>query len=260
MTRGMYCVLLTVVLFVPMVAVAQTSPLYLTSYYEAKAYVMQNGVIIDRFWRQHTHDGPALAVTDTIKMFGFEEGSSGYHYTLGGDLIPGDTYTNPCWPEVYDATSDGVNNYARQCYFEGGKAIVVGDSDWGGLHEAFEPAEDGKGIAYDGVTDSLWLTRGQSIVSGIDQYDLAGNLLFGFDLSASIEDAMGLAWDPADDTLWLAVYGGQLNQYDKQGNHLQTLIVPEGITGICGAEFSVPEPGTLSLLALGVAGVLRRRR
>jgi MYXO-CTERM domain-containing protein len=69
----------------------------------------------------------------------------------------------------------------------------------------------------------------------------------------------GVGLDPADDTLWCTEYsGGRLFQYNKSGTLLNTVSTELGST--FGAEFAVPAPGALALLAFGGLASARRRR
>ena len=117
------------------------------------------------------------------------------------------------------------------------------------------------GITFDIVTNSLWLS-GSSM---IQNYSLGGALLFQF----SQGNGRGsLAYESATDTLWhVRNNSDQLAQYSKTGTLLQQATIA-GLSGNnWGAEFaiaasSVPEPGTLALFGLGIAGMglMRRRR
>lgn len=247
------------ILLLPAVALAQTSELYLTTYEQTDAYVVQNGQIVRQFQRLHQFDGPALVVQDTIKMLGQFPGQIGHEYDLNGNPLAG-TYPNPGWDDCYDGATDGVHNWTIAHNHFPHFPLLVSDADWGNMQEAFTPLRRSSGVTYDMNTDTLWVTNCIGDSDRVQQYDLNGNLLFEFPVS--ISGGYGIAWDPADDTLWIPGSWGtnHLYQYDKLGNLLQDVNVQGLSDRVLGAEFLIPEPSTAALLLLGVGGLVAYRR
>jgi hypothetical protein len=95
---------------------------------------------------------------------------------------------------------------------------------------------------------------------------MTGTLLSSF--RTGLEGTLGLALDPVSQSLWLwhdAAGASALYEFAKTGEMLSSM----AFTGqtVWGAEFSqssqpsaVSEPGTLILLAAGVALIARRAR
>jgi hypothetical protein len=249
------------VILVPAFALAQTSELYLTTYEQTDAYVVQNSQIIRQFNRLHQFDGPALVVLESIKMLGQFGGQVGHEYDLNGNPLAG-TYPNPGWTDCYDGATDGVHNWTIAHNHFPNFPLLVSDADWANIQEAFTPLRRSSGVTYDASTGTLWVTNTVGDSDRVQQYDLNGNVLFEFPVS--IPGGYAIAWDPADDTLWIPGSWGtnHLFQYDKLGNLLQEVDVPGLSDRVLGAEFQIPEPTSGALIVLGLGGlaVYRRRR
>lgn len=254
--------LLAALLLVPSVTLGQTSELFLNDWTDNFTYVVQNGQVVRQFNRAGGQDGPGLVVTDTIKNIGQDGGSQGREYDLFGNPLPG-RYLNPRYTSLYDGATDGEHNWSiAHNDFDTNFALVQGDADWNNLQVLWVPQRRSSGVTFDMNTGTLWITNNSGGSDRVQQYDLDGNLLSEFSAVHS-GGGYGLAWDPADDTLWLPgafATGGRLFQYDKNGNLLQDIAVP-GLGGkILGAEFQIPEPGSLVLLGLVSLIACRRRR
>jgi hypothetical protein len=228
-------------LCLPLAVAAQTSPLYLGDWEGGHSWIVQEGKVIGSFDRVAGNDGPGLAVTDTIKYIGRDSGAVGHQYTLDGAPLDG-TYTNPEFESLYDGATDGrTRNWsiAHNDFDPPQFAVVVGDQDWNGLAAAFAPLNRSSGITYDANTDTLWVTNTLGGGTAVQQYTTDGTLLSEFPIQ--IPGAYGMAWDPADDTLWVVESFGQpqLHQFAKDGQFLQTLLIPELNSTVLGAEFSM---------------------
>src|SRR5690349_10437492 len=113
--RFLQNLVVTVALSTPLVAVAQTSPLYLNSGGETDGapritFVVQNGAII-RQWNRTDTDGTAPAIQSTIKDLGQSSGSTGNQYSLTGDILSG-IYPNNFGAGCWDGATDGTNNWS----------------------------------------------------------------------------------------------------------------------------------------------------
>ncbi len=243
-------------------ALGQANPLYMVSWDTNDVIVIQNGMIINQFTTSGLETG--LAIQDTIKMVGRGSGQNGAEYALDGTPLGGGPYFNPGFVDLYDGTTNGVNNWAiAHNDFDTNFAVVVGDADWNNLQVAFVPTRRSSGITYDASTDTLWIANNLGGFNGLQQYDLNGDLLADFELPFISGAGYGLAWDPGDDTLWMTGAFGSVDAYqlDKSGNILQELDFPEITRNWISAEILIPAPGTLVLLgAAGLLGLRRRRR
>lgn len=245
-------------------ATAQQSPLYMVSYDTNQVVVIQNGILINSWTNGGAFLESALAIGDTIRMVGRNPGQNGAEYALDGTPLGGGPYFNPEYDDLYDGTTNGVNNYAvAHNDFDVDFAVVVGDANWDDLQVAFVPSERSSGIAYDAGTDTLWLANNIGGFTGLQQYGLDGTLLNTIFVDPVGGAGYGIAWDPIDDTLWMTGgFGSGIDAYqlDKNGNILQSLDV-EGISGNwISAEIAIPAPGVLPLIVIGVFGAGRRRR
>jgi hypothetical protein len=226
-------------LLTPIPSSAQTSKLYLSHGGPPQTFVVQAGAIILEFERVAITDGPGLVVQETIKCIGTGPGDVGHEYALNGTPLTG-TYPNPAYRSLLDGATDGIHNWSiAHNDFSTNFPLVQGDADWGSLHVLFVPQRRSSGVTYDASTGSLWVTNGAGSITHVQQYDLSGNLLDEFPATEP-GTAYGIAWDPADDTLWIpASYGNNdLYQYDKEGNLLQVVDVPDLPDNITSAEFA----------------------
>ena len=174
-------------------ALGQTSPLYMVSWDTNDVFVIQNGMIINQFTTSGSETG--LAIQDTIKMVGRGPRQNGAEYALDGTPLGGGPYFNPGFVDLYDGTTNGVNNWAiGHNDFGTDFAVVVGDADWNNLQVAFVPTRRSSGITYDASTDTLWITNNVGGFNGLQQYDLDGKLLADFELPFIIGAGYGLAW------------------------------------------------------------------
>lgn len=245
-------------------ALAQTSRLYLTTYQDTRAYVVQNGQIVLQFTRTGPNDGPALVVQNTIKMLGQAGGNIGREYSLTGNLLPGQ-YPNTGFVDCYDGATDGRRNWTiSHNDFGNNFAVIEGNADWQNKRVLFVPQRRSSGITYDPSDTSFWITNNVGGSDRVQHYSLTGQLLGEFPIPLQSGGGYGIALDYADGTLWIpGAFGtaGRLLQYNRNGQLLQDITVPGLVGNVLGAEFQIPEPTSAALLIAGglVALVSRRR-
>jgi hypothetical protein len=250
-------VALAVAAGVSSLARGQTSPLYIASGSETRL-IIQGGQVVGSFKRDGGEwwDGPAMAITDTIKFVGLLSPQVGRQYSLEGQLLEA-TYPNTFGQGFVDGTTDGashnwtIGDDPNDLH----RVVVQADLDWDGQTAVFSPTtlpdQRAIGIAYDGVNGTLWigvLRLGDYFGVAIQQYTTDGQFVSEFPINIE-GGGQVLAWDPADDTLWTLenTYNppGRIFQFDKQGNLLQEIPIPE-IDGnnefFSGGEFSIRPP------------------
>jgi hypothetical protein len=223
-------------------ALAQTSELYLTTYGDTQAYVVQEGEVIRTFSRAAPNDGPALVVQDTIKMFGQANGGVGRQYALDGTPLAGQ-YPNLGFTDCYDGATDGTRNWTiSHNDFGNNFAVLIGDGDWAEMDGSFVPERRSSGITYDPSDDTLWISNNVGGSDRVQHYSITGQLLGEFAVPLQSGGGYGIALDYADDTLWITgAFGtaGHLYQYSKAGQLLAD-VTPSGLVGnVLGAEFAM---------------------
>ena len=126
-------------------ASAQTSELFLTSWQDTQAYVVQNGQIIRQFQRTLTDDGPALVVGDTIKMYGQTTGSLGREIVFR--VVNGRTIVST--PPVQNGEPSDAQKAARERFIDAvhyAKEVML-DADLKSEYGA-KAVANGKGNAF----------------------------------------------------------------------------------------------------------------
>lgn len=110
-------------------------------------------------------------------------------------------------------------------------------------------------ITYDAQRDSLFV-GGANLITEIDT---SGNFINSF--ATQDGRVRSLAYDRSDNTMWfLSDSGVDAIQIDAAGNELSRMTVNLGGNYWGGEIAAVPEPATMTFLALGAAAMLRRRR
>jgi len=115
------------------------------------------------------------------------------------------------------------------------------------------------GVAFDGT--DLWTTDGFGSGSSIYQYSTSGVLLNT--INTGFAGGGGIGYSALTNSLWVG-YNGIVRQFDTSGNFLSSFNSNGGFhDGLEIGEISmnsVPEPATLALMALGLAGLGFRRK
>ncbi len=238
------------------------SKLYITDANNNRVDVVQGDTIVSSF---NTIIAPSfsilpgpIAVTHTIMTINYNNGP-GAEYTLNG-VATGVVYNTPNGPNVYtdDGTTDGRHIYTVN---RDTGAVYQMEMNWTNQHTLFTTQASDSGITYDPSNVSLWLSN--TGTGKVVNYALNGTKLSEF--NTGLLGLVSTALDPLDNTLWFTVWDGtgKLKQYSKAGALLATVTIPNLSGWNLGmeAQTSIPEPGSLGLLATGLAllGYGRRR-
>lgn len=226
---------------------AQTSEYFVFSGDQATFTVIRNGQIV-RQWG--IANGTAqyqypIAVRDTIRTMGANEGDTGAEYDLNGNDL-GPRYLHQPGPSrSWDGTTDGVHNYT----IDTSGRVWQCDLDWSNPVQLFTAGGLGA-LTYDALEDTLWV----SLFSGstVTQYDRNGAVLSSFDAGHS--QVMALAFDLVDGTLWIHNRNAQgtFEQWSRSGQLLDTIAVPgmEGQNALAG-EFRFGQSARLNIALEG---------
>ena len=252
---------------------AQAGPIgtyYLTDYVNSANgastldAIQGNNIVLNASYFQRQEGAIAVfGSLGVVRTTGLTYGLSGGEYTGVPGLTvaqDGTTYTNAFSYDgaaTYDGTTDGSSNYT----VDGVTGTVIAtNTSWGGPGNVlfstgvFADA----GITYDNTNNSLWI---MNIYSGqISDYTLAGKSLFTFNVSSNdpFGEYTALAMD-VDHTLWYEDFGtGVIQHFATNGTYLGSehyAGLGEALGGEITDAFAAPEPASLTLLGIGIAGI-----
>jgi hypothetical protein len=236
----------------PSAALAQTSALYVTDGDSARLARVQGGVVTT----SSTHvRGYPIAVRNTIWIGDYNGAQpNAIEYTLAGAATGNTALYTPVF--AVDGASNGNINYQLGNAFNTSATVYSANANWTNQAAMFTvQGTDLVGITFDNVNGTLWISDQNNIY----QYGLGGNLISQF---AHQSGRGSLAYEAATDSLWYVTQGSDtIGHYSKAGAFLGNVNAPGLSSNNWGAEFaSVPEPGTVAVLAIGALALLRRRR
>lgn len=253
-------------------AFAQSTPYYITDGDGTTMYIIQNGVL------QSTHtilsQGDAIAIRNTI-WIGSLIDTAAAEYTLAGAATGATTALPGTYTQLLDGTTDGTQyNYANQ-WNSSFPNVIRTDLQWQNQQVLFTLPVDTEitGITYDPTTTHLFLAVETD--NTVREFDLTGNQLNSFSVSAVSGRPCCLAYERASNTLWLSANGSSnIYQYSKTGSLQQTLTIadfPGSASNTWGGEIAatignqIPAAGHIALVlfvlllaGLGVFFLLRR--
>jgi hypothetical protein len=204
--------------------------------------------------------GYPAAIRDSIWV-GERDDSGAREYTLGGSPTGATSTGGNGFSQLLDGTAGRSNNFGVECC-DVQISVTIANSDWSGQRVLFNIPFNGSGIAYDGLSDTLYVSDEDGPT--VRHYSLGGRLLDSFVLNQPL---VGLAYEEVTDTFWGFNRGSaNLVAFNRAGLVLQEIDIPSfAPSNPWGGEMPVsaavtPEPGSMLLMGTGAALIARARR
>jgi hypothetical protein len=210
----------------------------------------------------------ALTVTQNTSLVGatFLKGVLYGSDICGANCFSLDSLDLSTGANTFVSDQDGSANWHGLASDEGAGLMYAIDQDDGNILKSITAGGvvtsigtgtgiDGRGMAYDDWNNILYATDASSGLYSVSV--LTGVSTFIGDMGIDA-DQIGLAYDELTDTLYANVANDGLYSLSV-GTGAATFIGANGFADIDGLAW-VPEPATLALLSLGVAGIGYQRR
>jgi hypothetical protein len=193
-----------------------------------------------------------VAIRDSVWL-GDRDDNGAREFTLNGSPTGRTSAGGNHFSQLLDGTAGRSNNYGVECC-DAQNSVTVANSDWSGQRLLFKIPFDGSGIAYDWLTNTLYVS--QEVTPTVRHYTLDGRLLDTFTLN---QELVGLAYEQATDTFWgFNRSTHNLVEFNRAGAVLQDMDIPGfAPNNPWGGEMpvgasAVPEPASMMLLGTGV--------
>jgi hypothetical protein len=195
--------------------------------------------------------GYPAAIRSSIWL-GERDDSFAREYSLDGSPTGATSSGGRHFSQLLDGTAGRAHNFGVECCTSQ-NSVTIANSDWTSQRVLFDIPFDGSGIAYDGRTDTLYVS--DELSRAVHHYSLNGRLLDSFELNQVL---IGLAYEEVTDRFWgFNRTTHHLVAFNRAGTVLEDIDIPGfAPSNPWGGEMPVgaavtPEPGSLLLLGTG---------